>query len=137
MANHKMNTLIVLDVVVKLIDNNYRRMTMLTSYDSKRKPKALGSDMLDFTLAAYANKEEYKGDNVYEKVLGKAFTSYVTERVNELLIQGGLQGKYTELTVLAIKEIDHLNDMIISDNPFEVPNKAKDNEEKPVETEDK
>ena len=118
---HKMNTLLIMDVVVKLIDGSHRRMTMLTSYDPQIKPKNIGKDMLSFFLAEHANKPEYAGENVYEKVLGTPFTNYITSKVNELLISNGLQGKYSELTVLAVKELDRLKDMIISDTPFEVP----------------
>ena len=32
-----MNTILILDVVVKFIDNSHKRMTMLTSYDPKVK----------------------------------------------------------------------------------------------------
>lgn len=131
---HKMNTLIILDVVVKLIDETYRRMTMLISYDPTIKPKALGKDMLSFFLTEYTNKEEYKGTNIYEKVLGKPFTEYITNKINELLIVHDFRGKYTELTVLAVKELDHINDMIISDIPFKVPTSK---EETTIKTEDK
>ena len=118
--SHKMNTILILDVVVKLFDNSHRRMTMLTSYDPQIKPKAIGSDLLSFFLQEY-NTEEYKGVNVYEKVLGKNFTNYITNKVNELLIANGYQGKYTQLTVLAIKELDKISDMVISDTEFKVP----------------
>ena len=110
-----------MDVVVTLVDDNsLRRMIMLTSYDPKIKPKANGSDMLNFFLQEY-NTEEYKNTNVYEKVLGKNFTNYITNKVNELLIKNGYMNRYTQPTVLAIKELDKINDMIISDTEFQIP----------------
>lgn len=118
---HKMNTILILDVVVKFIDNSHKRMTMLTSYDPKVKPKAVGKELLSFFLQEYSQKEEYQGTNIYEKVLGKNFTNYITNKINELLISAGYQGKYVQLTVLAVKELDKISDMIISEIPFEIP----------------
>lgn len=118
---HKMNTILIMDVVVKFFDETHKRMTMLTSYDPQIKPKAIGKDMLSFFLQDYIKKEEYKNVNIYEKVLGKNFTTYITNKVNELLINDGYQGKYTQLTVLAVKELDKINDMIVSEVDFQAP----------------
>ena len=118
---HKMNTILIMDVVVKFFDETHKRMTMLTSYDPQIKPKAIGKDMLSFFLQDYIKKEEYKDVNIYEKVLGKNFTAYITNKVNELLINAGYQGKYTQLTVLAVKELDKINDMIVSEVDFQAP----------------
>ena len=127
---HKMDTILILDVVVKFFDNSHRRMTMLTTYDPKVKPKAIGKEMLSFFLRDYSTKEEYQGTNIYEKVLGKNFTKYITDKVNELLISRGYQGQYTQLTVLAVKELDKINDMIIAEQDFVIPG----TETKPEET---
>jgi hypothetical protein len=137
-----MNTILILDVVVKFFDNSHKRMTMLTSFDPKIKPKLGGKDMLSFFLQEYSQKDEYKGTNIYEKVLGKNFTNYIANKVNELLIANGYQGKYTQLTFLAIKELNKINDMVIAEVPFEIPtgkveetaeNSTEEKKEEPTE----
>ena len=128
--SHKMNTILICDVVVKFFDGSHRRMTMLTSYNPQIKPKAIGKELLSFFL--HEHKDE-NSDKVYEKVLGKNFTNYITNKINELLISAGYKGKYTQLTLLAVKELDKINDMIVSDVEFKVPTNDNSSENKQEE----
>lgn len=118
---HKMNNLLVCDVVIGLSDGNKRRLGMIINYNPKIKPKACGSTMLDFSITEYTSKDEFKNklDTIYDKILGKSFTLWITAKINYILNNSQYKDNFTEISVLNIKEVNKFNESIIADFPID------------------
>ena len=121
MPVHKMDTLLVCDVVITLSDATKRRLGVIVNFNPKIKPKGCGSTMLNFNITEYIEKEEFKNklSDIYDKVLGKSFTMWLTAKINMILHNSQYKDTFTEISLLNIKEIDTFNESIIADFPIE------------------
>lgn len=121
MSVHKMDTLLVCDVVITLSDTTKRRLGVIVNFNPKIKPKGCGSTMLNFNITEYIEKEEFKNklSDIYDKVLGKSFTMWLTAKINMILHNSQYKDTFTEISLLNIKEIDTFNESIIADFPIE------------------
>ena len=119
MSVHKMDTLLVCDVVITLNDSTKRRLGIIVNFNPKLKPKGCGSTMLNFNITDYVDKEEFKDNlnDVYDKVLGKGFTMWLVAKLNFILHGSQYKDTFVNISLLNIKEIDKFNESIIADFP--------------------
>ena len=129
MSAHKMNTLLVCDVIITLTDSTSRRLGMVINFNPKIKPKGCGSTMLSFRLTDYIDKEEFKDDldSIYDKVLGKGFTMWIVAKINMILHNSQYKDTFVNISLLNVKEIDTFNESIIADFPVN-PSETKETE---------
>ena len=131
-GTHKMDTLLVCDVVVTLNTGDKRRLGMIVNFNPKIKPKGCGSSMLDFKITDYISDDKFKDklDTIYDKVLGKGFTLWLTAKINAILHVSQYKDNFTEISLLNIKEINTFNESIIADFPVEEIEKEENSAEK-------
>lgn len=129
MSVHKMNTLLVCDVIVTLNNSTSRRLGMIINFNPKLKPKGCGTTLLTFNLTDYIDKEEFKDnlDSIYDKVLGKGFTMWLVAKINVILNNSQYKDTFVNISLLNVKEINTFNESIIADFP------VNDNEIKETE----
>lgn len=121
MPVHKMDTLLVCDVVITLVDNTKRRLGCIINFNPKIKPKAAGSTLLNFNVTDYIDKPEFKDNitTIYDSVLGKGFTMWLNAKINMILHNSQYKDTFTSISLLNVKEIDKFNESIIADFPVE------------------
>ena len=121
MPIHKMDNLLVCDVVITLNDATKRRLGIIVNFNPKIKPKGCGSTLLNFNITDYVDKEEFK-DNlnaIYDKVLGKGFTMWLVAKLNMILHNSQYKDNFVNISLLNVKEINSFNENIIADFPIE------------------
>ena len=121
MPIHKMDNLLVCDVVITLNDATKRRLGIIVNFNPKIKPKGCGSTLLNFSITDYVDKEEFK-DNlnaIYDKVLGKGFTMWLVAKLNMILHNSQYKDNFVNISLLNVKEINSFNENIIADFPIE------------------
>ena len=120
MPIHKMDNLLVCDVVITLNDATKRRLGIIVNFNPKIKPKGCGSTLLNFNITDYVDKEEFKDDlnAVYDKVLGKGFTMWLVSKLNMILHNSQYKDSFVNISLLNVKEIDKFNESIIADFPI-------------------
>ena len=121
MPTHKMDNLLVCDVVITLNDATKRRLGIIVNFNPKIKPKGCGSTLLNFNITDYVDKEEFKDDlnAIYDKVLGKGFTMWLVAKLNMILHNSQYKDNFVNISLLNVKEINSFNESIIADFPIE------------------